>query len=1030
VIRPLTTPGIDPSGGFAEAIRTAEETLRRIPEAAVFVFDADYRLRWAEGPALRRGGHDPAEILGRELQHVLPAAAWARLEPLYERVLAGEEEVFSYESPITGRTYWVHASPAGDGEQRGATVVAQEVPVPDRPLTADAPLLLGEVRSMVLTNSVPTLLVTIAGRLAVVNAPAAELLARPVTDLVEARFDDVVHPDDRVAARRDLMELLGGGPRNRLSELRLLRPGGDVVVAAVSSMVFRDRSQAPLYVAVQMRDVSSVREAELRLRRRLSQQHAVSELGRRALAAGCALPDLMHEACRLVTDTLAVDGAAVGQLMPDGVTFRVQADSGAGLRGLVVPVEGTLFERLLGPEGVALLRPGAPAPPLSEPLRAAGVRSAGGVRIGPGDRPFGGLVAFSRTPGRLHEDDVHFLSSVANVLADAAARDEADAEVRWRATHDTVTGLPNRAHLETLLRARLDEGRGAAVLLVDLDDFKVVNDSLGHQVGDDLLRAVAERLRRATGADDLVARFGGDEFVLAVPGVTEAGDAEALVRRVLEVFGRPFEAGGERHHLRASVGVALGDAGAEPQELLRDADTAMFRAKERGRGGWALLDADMRAAAVARLRIERDLRAALSTGGLRLVYQPLVRLADGSLFGAEALLRWEHPERGLVAAGEFLDVAERSGLILPIGEWSLREACREAAGWPDPGDDGDRLLTVNVSARQLVDPGLPGAVAEALAQSGLPPARLGLEITEQALMRDEEEALRALGTLRGMGVRLLLDDFGTGYSSLAHLKRFPIDIVKVDRLFVSGVETPDGDDHAIVAAVLAMSWATGKRVIPEGIETPGQAERLRGMGCSYGQGYLYGRPMPPGELRALFGRPGTGAPAPVPPAPAVSGTLAALASRALAHLSTQLPDAAVWIGQLDRDAGVLRVVAADGEASFGLATGMETPIEASLCHLLSAGAPELCGRTDDTPYADLEVTRSLGVKSFAGRPLVAGGTTVGTVCAIARREEAFSPEDLRLVAAVAELLSAALDATAAAAQAQLRRAGAAIAGSP
>ncbi|HWH13719.1 MAG TPA: PAS domain S-box protein, partial [Miltoncostaeaceae bacterium] len=397
MIEPPTADMTPVPEAYARAVREARETLERLPDAAIFVFDSGYRLCWAGGAALRRGGHDPAEIVGRELADVLPAAAWARLAPVYERVLAGEEEVFSYESPITGRVYWVHAAPAGDGDQRGATVVAQEVPVPERPLAVDAPLLVTEVRAMVLDSSVPTLLVNIAGRITIANPPAAELLGRTVTDLVEARLDDLVHPDDRVAARRELMDLLAGaGARSRLAQRRLVRPAGEVVVAAVSTMMFRDASGAPLYAAVQLRDVSSVREAELRLGIRLRQQHAVSELGRRALAGGRDLPGLMEEACALVADTLAADGAAVGALMPDASSFRVVAERGLGARGAVLPVEGTLFASVLQAEGIALLQPKAAAS-MSAPLREAGAHRCGPPpRCAP--RPPGEVRTWTRPP--------------------------------------------------------------------------------------------------------------------------------------------------------------------------------------------------------------------------------------------------------------------------------------------------------------------------------------------------------------------------------------------------------------------------------------------------------------------------------------------------------------------------------------------------------------------------------------------------------------------------------------------------------
>ncbi len=445
---------------------------------------------------------------------------------------------------------------------------------------------------------------------------------------------------------------------------------------------------------------------------------------------------------------------------------------------------------------------------------------------------------------------------------DISERKAFEEQLRHRAFHDPLTGLPNRALLldrlgHALARAARD-GSGVAVLFLDLDRFKVVNDSLGHQTGDRLLVAVAEGIVECLRPEDTAARLGGDEFIVLLEDVRDARDATRVAERIAACLRAPLTLAGHEIAVTASIGIALAAAGrGRPDELLRDADLAMYRAKARGKARYEIFDASMNARALERLALEADLRRALERGQLRLHYQPQVELATGRIAGAEALARWEHPERGLVPPGEFIPLAEETGLILPLGWWALEEACRQARAWGRDagGAAGDRppTISVNLSARQFQQPGLAAGVARVLCKTGLDPRRLHLELTESVVMEPAEATIATLQELKAQGVRLAIDDFGTGYSSLSYLKRFPVDLLKIDRSFVAGLDR-DAEDTAIVGAVVTLARALGLAVAAEGVETAGQLARLRDLGCDLGQGRYLAEPLAPEALGDLLRR--------------------------------------------------------------------------------------------------------------------------------------------------------------------------------
>jgi diguanylate cyclase (GGDEF)-like protein/PAS domain S-box-containing protein len=441
-------------------------------------------------------------------------------------------------------------------------------------------------------------------------------------------------------------------------------------------------------------------------------------------------------------------------------------------------------------------------------------------------------------------------------LRDVSERVELEGRLRHQAFHDTLTGLANRALFEDRLAQALVRGlRGGglpAVLFIDLDDFKTVNDSLGHAAGDELLQAVAARLDAAVRAQDTVARLGGDEFAVLLEDLAGADEALTLAERVGAALAPPLALAGREVRPSASIGVARAERGeATAEELLRNADVAMYAAKERGKAQVAGFEPHMHEEVVERLELTGELAAAIEAGDLALQYQPIVDLQGGGIVAVEALVRWNHPVRGRLAPDRFIPLAESSGLIVPLGDWVLTTAARQLHDW-DARDAGARGLgiSVNVSTRQIAEPGYPDRVAATLAATGIAPGRVTLEITERLLVHDDDHMLSQLGALEAIGVRLAVDDFGTGYSALGYLQSFPIEELKIDRAFVSGIAT-DEEQRSVVRAIIEMSHSLRLKVVTEGVEEPAVADLLRDLGSDFAQGYLFSRPVEAGQVEAL-----------------------------------------------------------------------------------------------------------------------------------------------------------------------------------
>ncbi len=433
-----------------------------------------------------------------------------------------------------------------------------------------------------------------------------------------------------------------------------------------------------------------------------------------------------------------------------------------------------------------------------------------------------------------------------------AVNEHAASEQRlgYLATHDSLTDLPNRTRLLEHIQEALDEWASTgpddlAVFFLDLDGFKYVNDTWGHPIGDELLVAVGIRLEKARHKGELVARIGGDEFVLVHQRPHPQSEVAAVAQRLLAQFTDPFSLSVGHVYVTPSIGVAFGHTTEilTPEMLIRDADIAMYQAKATGRNRWSVFDESMRQTVTRRYQTEVELRRALERGELRLYYQPIIRLSDGALQGLEALVRWDHPERGLVPPLEFIPVIEDTDLILPVGEWVLRNALQQLARWRERNGDPELQMAVNVAARQLRDPDFVATVRGILLETNCPPGCLTLEITESSMVEDSAATHETLQELRALGIGLSVDDFGTGYSSLGYLKKFPVMTVKIDRGFVFGLGS-NPDDEAIVQAVLAMAHALGLEVVAEGVETISQRNRLRELGCDAAQGFLLGRPAP------------------------------------------------------------------------------------------------------------------------------------------------------------------------------------------
>ena len=677
-----------------------------------------------------------------------------------------------------------------------------------------------------------------------------------------ALWSRLLHPDDRHLALAAESEDFLGVRSSSPVEYRMRTRAGDTVWLLDEAVLEADERGVPVWHGV-LYDITARKHTENDLQRALAQQAVVARLGERALQDGDP-ETLMEDAVRLIGEVDGVDCACIWEVGRDGRRLNLRA----GLDGELIGAGRRVSAARDSHAGAALdagthtivadwaTEERFTMPPV---LRVVGAASSLAAMIDGKDHPFGVLDVHTSEPHGLSPKDVPFVQAAANVLADAIERHAADRALRHRVLHDSLTGLPNRlSFIDTLteaLRRASASGSPVGILFLDLDHFKLINDSLGHHAGDALLRAVAPRLRAHLRPGDVVARFGGDEFGILIDRLADEGEAIAIADRVAAAFTQPFSIDGVDHFVSASLGVAVARAAEQSvnaELLIRDADAAMYRAKEGGRARCVLFDAEMRAGAIRRLEVERELRHALERGELELHYQPVICLRDGEITGLEALLRWHHPERGILDPAEFVSIAEDSGLIEPIGRWVQERACLQALEWHRQRPDSRPLdVAVNLSARQVAHRDLSTGLAEIIARTGLDPAHLRLEITESVLVEESAAAISSLEELDEVGVRLVLDDFGTGYSSLAYLNRFPFHALKIDRSFVDalGIEQ---ERTAIVEAIIGMARALSLDVIAEGVENEVQLAELQRLGCDYAQGHLFHPAMPAAAVSRLL----------------------------------------------------------------------------------------------------------------------------------------------------------------------------------
>ena len=838
----------------------ARAVLHHLPGSAVVLLDRDLRFRLAEGPALEDIGWRTDRVRGRRLQELVAGETGRTVATDLRSVLGGEAR--SVEFPVGDRIHFVKAMPITGSGGEVSGVMAVSLDVTERQRTEET--LRSSERDFRLLTENATDFVSRhdrEARLLYVSPSSSNISGFAPEQLAGRSIVDLIHPDDVDFVRDTFLKVLNsrGG---RTVSFRLRRKDGSFVWAETNCRAVAGDSGELTEVHCVTRDVTERRRAQAELEQLLSQQSAIAALGEQALEDD-DLSRLLRRACSTVAMTLDVEACGIFRLTGEGERVAVEAGTGwlaNDVGRLATPIVNDpskgLVECLV--EGPTITDDMAKEDRFEAPaLERRGVTSAINVLIGQGDLKYGILGAYSIESRSFTLDDANFLQAVGHVLGAAIERRRTEERARHDALHDPLTGMPNRSLLLDRLEQALGrcERRGSqiALLFLDIDNFKLVNDSLGHSAGDELLQAVAPRLQGAVRPSDTVARFGGDEFVVLAEDIEDERSARTLTERIAAAFTSPFLLRGESHVVSASTGVVMCAGGdVEPEDLLRDADAAMYRAKERGRGRYEMFDDAMRARVVGRLNTENELRRALAEDELVVHYQPYYSLADQTIAGVEALVRWEHPERGLLLPGEFIPVAEESGLIVPLGAVVMRQACHDASRWHEAcSGASDLRLTVNLSPRQAAQPGLVELVATTLADTGFEARCLGVEITEGVVMEEATGQIEALEGLRELGVRLVVDDFGTGYSSLAYLSRFSLDVLKIDRSFVAGLDSGESSE-AIVAAIVAMASALGLFVIPEGIETEAQLAKLTELGCRFGQGFRFSRAVEAAKIEQML----------------------------------------------------------------------------------------------------------------------------------------------------------------------------------
>jgi diguanylate cyclase (GGDEF)-like protein/PAS domain S-box-containing protein len=703
------------------------------------------------------------------------------------------------------------------------------------------------------------------------SAATARLTGHEPSAVVGRSIAEFVHPDDLVDLLRVMERWHDRQGSGIVDPARIRAANGDWIPMTIDGVTGVDLGPLGTVIAT-LRPVDATSEIEQELRQRLVAESRLVRIASTFVHTPAELlDDNVDNALAELGSMGAVDRVEIvlfdGALQTMSNTHEWTAPGIPALRvDGSMPIDDTpMLRRIREHREVNIPSVADLAPDWGQErewFEHRGVRSMLAVPLADQGRVIG-MLGFEAVQSDWTYSAGHLLTlrTAAGILGQAFAKREAEERLAFQARHDPLTGLPNRwAFLEALQRAvrRLQSSLGGAdpnapgvaVLLFDLDRFKVVNDSLGHRLGDELLVEVARRVADACPPGTLLARMGGDELVILAENLTSQAEAMAMARELRKTFRRPLNVEGHEVATTASVGIAFAlESSQSADDLLRHADSAMYAAKELGRDRIEVFDETLRAKVRRQLQNEIELRQALDHGELVVHYQPEVEVPSGKVLAVEALVRWHHPHRGLLAAAEFIGLAEETGIIIEIGLWVLREACAQHVRWQDEFPDHQLLLRVNLSALQLGEPDLLPKVMRIIHETGIEPSCLCLEITETVVMADAEASLEVLQKLRGLGVELAIDDFGTGYSSLSYLKRLPVDVLKIDRSFVDGLGT-DPDDTAIVQAIMVLASSLGLSVTAEGVETDVQLDELMRLGCRRVQGYLFGRPGPADAVSA------------------------------------------------------------------------------------------------------------------------------------------------------------------------------------
>jgi diguanylate cyclase (GGDEF)-like protein/PAS domain S-box-containing protein len=698
-----------------------------------------------------------------------------------------------------------------------------------------------------------------SGRWYYVSRGIEEVLGYSVEDWLDSPrlWARLLHPDDRERVLEVENAAATADPDPYAHEYRMVHRDGSTVWIRDESVLREMPDGSRLWHGV-LSDITRQKDYEFALTRRAAAEAALARLGEHALER-IAIPQLLAEAVEAAGALLSVRGAFVVHVTPEDRIAEVRASH--GLPDVVVGrqraglVAGTQLQHTFtSGEATAVSDWGTEDRfRLTEPFTHVVTASVCARIEGPVE-PYGVLAVIASEPYDFSAEDIGFVQSIANVLADALTRQDVEDAIEHRAMHDALTGLPNRV----LFLDRLEQAFGrfqrhgqalSAVLFVDVDNFKHVNDTLGHHIGDELLVGVAQRLRDAVRPADTVARFGGDEFGLLLEEIGSERDAIATAERIASAFSRPFLLETGPQFVTASIGIVISDGTrSQASDLLRDADTAMYRAKERGRARYELFDEQMRRRALARMRLENDLRRAVDQHQLRLVYQPIVALRSEQIVAVEALLRWEHPERGTIGPSDFIPIAEDNGMMDRIGQWVCEQACHDAARWSELSDPAP-VLVLNATAAELMNARFAATLIESIERAGLETSRVAVEVREASTIADEGAVRDSLTTLNDAGVGLGIDDFGTGRSSLSNLVRLPVRGIKLDLKLVDELH---GDGLRTAGAAIAAAKTLDLRIVAEGAETVAQVLKLRELGCNAAQGALYSPPVAAAEIERML----------------------------------------------------------------------------------------------------------------------------------------------------------------------------------